>query len=93
MLEVGLEEEEQEPLTVEILRMPLEEEEVQITAPAEVVVPMAEAVEPKTLGLPVVQIMGVPVEHPGEGRAGCRLTAERVMLRAAVTLPPKTSPS
>ena len=93
VLEVTLEEEQQEKQqetqTVEILPMTLEEEEeVEITAPGEVVVSMEAAVGPKTLGMPVVQIMGVPVEHPGEGRAGCRLTAERVMLRAAAEVVP-----
>ncbi len=93
VLEVGLEEEQQEPLTVEILPMPLEEEEeVQITAPAEAV-PMAAAVGPKTgfkpVWIPVVPRMGVPVEHPGDPEcAGCRPTAERVMLRAAAAVVP-----
>ena len=91
VLEVGLEEEQPEPLMVEILPMPLEEEEEeQITAPAEAV-PMAAAVGPKTVlkpvWIPVVQRMVVPVVHPGDPEcAGCRLTAERVMLRAAVVV-------
>ncbi len=93
VLEVGLEEEQQDPLMVEILPMPLEEEEeVQMTAPAEVV-PMAAAVGPKTVlkpvWIPVIQFMGVPVGHPGDpGCAGRRLTAERVMLRAAAEAVP-----
>ncbi len=89
VLEVGLEEEQEEPLMVEMLRVSLvEEEEMAMTAPAEVL-PMAAVVGLKTVGMPVIQLMGVPVEHPGEaGRAGCRLTAERVTLRAAAEVVP-----
>ena len=91
VLEVGLEEEQQDPRMVETLRMPLAAAAVvAIMAPAEAV-PMAAAVGPKTVGIPVVQLMEVPVEQTGEpGHAGYRPTAEPVTLEAEAEAVPSS---